>query len=378
MPLQKASMWDGITVEDVISNVFVEGVTLAAVFAFGAMVGSFVNVVLYRLPQRMSLFWPPSRCPACRKRLRLVDNVPVAGWLLLRGKCRRCRAPIPPSYLRVEVGFGLLFLSVMYAIIHTGGWTLPLRRAEDYFAALWTIWYPRPEMLRVWGYFTVLAAALAVFRLFVVRNERLPGHYVVAGLLAGVLLPVWVSGLQQVPLAGRSGGAWHTAGWVETVVGLATGVLIGGVLSQSGPPRVPLGDSRPRLPLPAWLDLPVVLGFAGTWLGWQSVESVGVLAVIAGLIFRRTSAVTLAVGAVGVHFLTWRLQADFAPWWPGPHSAWWLYPLWSAVIVGGVVARRLLTPATATPTATQSDTSPVAETPFPEPATPTADSPADS
>ena len=378
MPLKKASVWEDITVEDVVSNAFVEGLTLAAVFAFGAMVGSFVNVVLYRAPRRMNLFWPPSRCPHCGKRLKLFQNVPVLGWLSLRGKCKFCKAPIPKSYLRVEYGFGLLFLAVMYTIIHTGGWTLPLRTQETYFAALWTIWYPRPDILRIWGSFTLLAAALATLRLFVVRDERLPGHFVSVALLAGVLLPVWLPGVQQVPLAGGPATLWHSAGWVEAVVGLATGGLLGGVFSVSRPPRVPTGESRPWLPLPGRLDLPVAFALTGTWLGWQAVVSVSVLAAIAGVLLRRLSGVTLAAGAAAAHFLTWRLQADFAPWWPGPETVWWLYPVWAAVIVGGVLARRRLTPAIATPEPSPSEASPEAAAQIPERATPAADSPARS
>jgi len=245
MPLKKASMWEDITVEDVVSNVLVEGVTLVPVFAFGEMVGSFVNVILYRSPRRMNLLWPPSRCPQCGKRLKLSHNVPVLAWLMLRGKCKFSKAPIPKSHLWVEYGFGLLFLVVMYAVIHTSGWTLPLRPQETYFAALWTIWHPRTDMLRIWGSFTLLAVALAVFQLFVVRNERLPGHFVSVALLAGVLLPVWLPGVQQVPLASEPATLWHSAGWVEAVVGLAAGGLIGGVFNLARPPRVPVVGMPP-------------------------------------------------------------------------------------------------------------------------------------
>jgi leader peptidase (prepilin peptidase) / N-methyltransferase len=76
----------------------------------GVSVGSFLNVVIYRLPRRQSLAWPGSFCPACRAPIRLSDNVPVLGWLILRGRCRACRAPISIRYLIVEAITGAVFL----------------------------------------------------------------------------------------------------------------------------------------------------------------------------------------------------------------------------------------------------------------------------
>jgi leader peptidase (prepilin peptidase)/N-methyltransferase len=71
-------------------------------FAFGGILGSFMNVVAYRLPRRMSLSWPGSHCPHCGKSIRWHDNVPIVGWLWLGGRCRDCRAPISPRYPLVE------------------------------------------------------------------------------------------------------------------------------------------------------------------------------------------------------------------------------------------------------------------------------------
>ncbi|HEX5224038.1 MAG TPA: prepilin peptidase [Solirubrobacteraceae bacterium] len=76
----------------------------AAAFAgvAGAIVGSFLNVVIYRLPRRESLVMPGSHCPACQAPVRPYDNVPIISWLLLRGRCRSCRATISPRYPLVE------------------------------------------------------------------------------------------------------------------------------------------------------------------------------------------------------------------------------------------------------------------------------------
>jgi leader peptidase (prepilin peptidase)/N-methyltransferase len=83
---------------------------VAAVLAglLGAIVGSFLNVVAYRLPRGESLSHPPSRCPNCGQPVKPYDNVPVLSWLLLRGRCRHCQEPISPRYPIVEAGTALL------------------------------------------------------------------------------------------------------------------------------------------------------------------------------------------------------------------------------------------------------------------------------
>jgi leader peptidase (prepilin peptidase)/N-methyltransferase len=88
--------------------------TLFSAALFGAVIGSFLNVVIYRLPRGQSLVTPPSRCPSCGSRLAWYDNVPIAGWLLLGGRCRRCRAPISVQYPVVELVTALLFVLVAW------------------------------------------------------------------------------------------------------------------------------------------------------------------------------------------------------------------------------------------------------------------------
>jgi leader peptidase (prepilin peptidase) / N-methyltransferase len=81
----------------------------------GAVFGSFLNVVAYRLPRGESLSRPRSRCPHCETPIRPYDNIPVLSWLLLRGRCRSCRAPISPRYPLVEAATGLLCALVVVA-----------------------------------------------------------------------------------------------------------------------------------------------------------------------------------------------------------------------------------------------------------------------
>ncbi|HYA95639.1 MAG TPA: prepilin peptidase [Terriglobales bacterium] len=92
----------------------------APFFVYGLALGSFLNVCIYRLPRGLSVVRPGSACPACGTPIAWYDNLPVASWLLLKGRCRACRERISPRYLVVELLTGLLFVAC-YA---TFGWTL--------------------------------------------------------------------------------------------------------------------------------------------------------------------------------------------------------------------------------------------------------------
>lgn len=83
----------------------------AAAVAFGLVVGSFLNVVIARVPRGQSVIRPGSRCPGCAAEIRALDNIPVLSYLWLRGRCRGCRAPISPRYPLVEIMTALLFLA---------------------------------------------------------------------------------------------------------------------------------------------------------------------------------------------------------------------------------------------------------------------------
>ncbi len=81
--------------------------------AFGLIIGSFLNVVAYRLPARVSLSRPRSHCPSCETPIKPYDNIPVLSWLLLRGRCRDCSAPIAKRYPLVEALTAVLFAAVV-------------------------------------------------------------------------------------------------------------------------------------------------------------------------------------------------------------------------------------------------------------------------
>lgn len=99
--LQRIALWP-----------WAEAAALAFAFVWGAIVGSFLNVVVHRVPRGQSVVLGRSRCPACGAQIRALDNVPVLGWLWLRGRCRDCRGPISATYPAVEAACGLVTAAV--------------------------------------------------------------------------------------------------------------------------------------------------------------------------------------------------------------------------------------------------------------------------
>jgi len=89
-------------------------------FAIGCCVGSFLNVVIYRIPREKSLVKPPSSCPSCGRHIQFYDNIPLISWLLLGGKCRYCKARISPRYFVIELITGLVFVGIFVLYFNSG------------------------------------------------------------------------------------------------------------------------------------------------------------------------------------------------------------------------------------------------------------------
>jgi prepilin signal peptidase PulO-like enzyme (type II secretory pathway) len=115
----------------------------AFIFFFGAVIGSFVNAVLWRLRTRESFIFGRSYCPACRHELSAVDLIPILSWLMLGGRCRYCRKPISPSYLIIETVMGALFLMAALRVGVLG---------ESQLARLLFTWYGIAVMVIVFVY----------------------------------------------------------------------------------------------------------------------------------------------------------------------------------------------------------------------------------
>lgn len=149
----------------------------------GACVGSFLNVVAYRLPRRMSVVWRPSHCPNCGHNIRARDNLPVLGWLLLRGRCRDCSAPISPRYAIVEALMGATCFALAYVELFTGAANIfggPLTEATG---ALHTVWFPNWDVITLYAFHSSLLALLLAMTLIDQDDQRIPWRLVVAALV---------------------------------------------------------------------------------------------------------------------------------------------------------------------------------------------------
>mgnify|MGYP000182739837 CR=1 FL=1 len=172
-------------------------VWLIFVVAMGGCVGSFLNVVIYRLPAGMSVVSPPSRCPKCEKELAWYDNVPVLGWLWLRGKCRTCKNPISIQYPIVEALVALMFGGV-YVLLFMSDFREPFAGATQPDALPVTEAWP---ILVVW---LVLLAGLFAATVIDARYYIIPLE--IPWVIAAVALVVLPVGVWLVPdLVGFAG-----------------------------------------------------------------------------------------------------------------------------------------------------------------------------
>ena len=174
-----------------------------AIFALGLAFGSFLNVCIYRLPRDLSVVFPASACPRCKQPIRFFDNVPVLSWLLLRGRCRQCKAPISPRYLVVELLTGIVFL----ACYSHFGLSLALLKYCAFSFLLLGLIFTDAETLLLPNKLTLPGIALGVlFSLFVPVND-----------LASQFLP----GL--VPLPASFDLSWHLLSLFDSLLGAAVG-----------------------------------------------------------------------------------------------------------------------------------------------------------
>lgn len=154
----------------------------------GACIGSFLNVVAYRMPRGMSIIWKPSHCPHCNHPIRARDNVPVLGWLMLRGKCRDCGSPISPRYAIVEAVMGGAFFVLAYVELFSGGAILPGGPISEATGAMNTVWNPQWLAIAVYVFHCVLASVLMTLSLLRLDGNLCRTRFVVAVI---VLVLVW-------------------------------------------------------------------------------------------------------------------------------------------------------------------------------------------
>jgi leader peptidase (prepilin peptidase)/N-methyltransferase len=253
----------------------------------GACIGSFLNVVAWRLPRQESLLWPASHCPRCGTPLAWHDNLPVLGWLLLRGRCRHCHQRIAFRYPLVELLTAGLWLAVLQARpeamgpapqilpLLLAGWLLVSWLVPLVLIDLDQLWLPEP--LCRWGLLLGLAvtALLGFPQGAALGRLLLLEHLLAAALgllgfeavsaLAEKALGKPALGLGDAKLAALM-GAWLGLRGLALAVALAVllGALVGGLARLLG--RLGAGQPFPFGPFLAAGALLVWMGGSGAWL----------------------------------------------------------------------------------------------------------------
>jgi leader peptidase (prepilin peptidase)/N-methyltransferase len=209
----------------------------ALVALLGLAIGSFLNVVIWRVPRGESVAHPPSHCPSCDNPISPRDNIPVVSWLLLRGKCRHCGNPISIRYPLVELGTAGLFLAfAVHFGLHADLPAYLYLAAVGVSLAMIDIDLQRlPDVLTLPSY----PIALALFVLPAVRyhawHEYLHALIGMAALFAFYFI-VWFlypagMGFGDVKLAGVVGIYLAWLGWGQLVVGAFAAFVVGSVVS---------------------------------------------------------------------------------------------------------------------------------------------------
>jgi leader peptidase (prepilin peptidase) / N-methyltransferase len=201
----------------------------------GLVVGSFLNVVIHRVPRHESIVWPASHCPYCGEPIRPLDNVPLISYLLLRGRCRNCKERISARYPAVEVLNGLLFGSAAYEF----GVSLELLSALVLISALIVLAVIDLEH-RLLPNVIVGPAALAGLVLSILANPAAWWIYPLSALaVAGALLLLALAipggmGMGDVKMGGMLGAFLGPYAALAVFLGAVLGAISGGLLMLTG------------------------------------------------------------------------------------------------------------------------------------------------
>ncbi len=229
------------------------------VFTFGACIGSFLNVVIYRLPAKLSLIHPPSRCPKCLHQLGMTENVPILGWLWLKGRCRWCKTPVSFRYPLIEAVTAGLFCLIFW----------------QYDLTITTV-----------GYWVFLSWLLAL-SLIDLDTMTLPNNLTQPGLVVGLLFQGiigWHNG--QIASQLMFGIAGMVLGiWLLDIINLIGSLIIG---------QPAMGGADAKL-----------LGMIGAWLGWKYVLVSAFLACGVGSL--------IGGGAIALKLISRRQPIPFGP-----------------------------------------------------------------
>ena len=205
--------------------ILVFALPLIIAFIVGLVIGSLSNVVIYRLVYFRSIWSPPSHCPRCRNEILWHDNIPIISWLLLRGRCRFCKGPIPLKYPIIELISGLLYAGIMYRFLYAPH--LPVERLED--------------LNRVMSHFENIGTTVFLFKAYLfatfllilatidIEHQLLPNSLTIAGAVIGLALsPFKLPNSGDVFQIDPFGATWEIAPALDSFFQSLLGMLVGG------------------------------------------------------------------------------------------------------------------------------------------------------
>ncbi len=213
------------------------------IFAFGCCIGSFLNVVIYRLPREKSLVHPGSSCPHCGRAIRFYDNIPLLSWIALRAKCRHCKAPISPRYFIIELLTGSVFLGLYLIYFHTG------IRLSAYAEGTWFIYVLHLILLSAFVAASGIDLELWIIPLSICWFVTAAG--LIGSALGGYVIdPGTIARYSLLPLASPRTGALALGGLIG--LGISWLLVRTGFLKRSYESDVP--EQRDRLAMPEKAD----------------------------------------------------------------------------------------------------------------------------
>jgi len=278
-------------------------------FALGTVVGSFINVCVFRLPWQKSVIWPGSHCLRCWHAIAARDNVPILGWILLGGKCRGCGDPISPRYPLIEALVGVLFAAGYIVDVVMG----PRTWAGEVPLSLFGVWF-----------FHAILIALLVTATFIDYDLMIiPDEVTVFGMIVGIGLGTCFPWIRPEPstTATQWGGFW---------VGM-TGLIVGGGVPLFVRQTASLLLRREAM---GFGDV-TLMAMIGAFLGWQAAVLTFFLAPFLGIAHALWK-LTKYVGKVlsGKKSSSADRELPFGPYLSMAAAAlvfsWtWLWPLWA-------------------------------------------------
>ncbi len=298
------------------------------VFVFWSLIGSFLNVVVHRLPRGESVITGGSRCPRCTTAIRWHDNLPIVGWLRLGGRCRTCDLPIAERYPLVEAACAGLGTAVFFRELVSGGANLPVRAADFRHGGLLQFMPdPRSDLVGLSLYHAGLLCVLLAWGLIVHDGGRVPARSIFGTLVVAILLAILFPTLHVMPWAALD--AWSrpiaaASPFVGSLAGGLCGWIVAAVLG-----RRTQGDAAGRSgqPLATPRQLAAALALVGAVFGWQGMLGTTTLLLAACLVqmivwatarsWPTLEAELLLVPAAFAHVCFWRqLTTGLGRWGP--------------------------------------------------------------